>query len=80
MDPPFEEEVQGAYDKELEQLLKELIRVFSYDNIDKSSDTQKEKLIQRIIKLGGKDYMTEDLRRDIIKIEAEDKFLRQLGK
>ena len=71
-DPPFEEEEQGIDDKELEQLSEELIRVFSYDNIENSTDTQAETLIQRIIKIGGKDYTVEDHRRDILKIEAED--------
>ena len=34
------------------------------------------KLIQRIIKLGGSNYTCDDLRRDLISIEAEDKARR----
>lgn len=30
-------------------------------------------MIQKILKLGGEDYLAEDLRRDLIKMEIEDK-------
>lgn len=60
-------------DKDLDLLSKELIQVFSWDNIDDSSDVQKGELIQKILKLGGDNYLVEDLRRDLLKIEIEDK-------
>ena len=46
--------------------------MFSYDNIENSRDSQKRKLVQRIIKIGGEDYTVEDLGRDILLIEVED--------
>ena len=69
---PAKEEDIVTDDKELEQLSEDLIKVFSYENIDNSTDSQKRNLIQRIIRIGGKDYTAEDLRRDIILIDAED--------
>ena len=77
-DSPFGDEEQDTEDNELEQLSEDLIRVFSYDNIENSTNSQKEKLIQRIIKIGGKDYTAEDLRRDILKIEVEDNTWKQI--
>ena len=55
----------------LEQLSDELVQVFCFENIDKSSNAQKEDLIKRFLKLGGKNYTCEDLRKDILKIEQE---------
>ena len=72
MDHLPEMETPEAEDKELEQLSEELIQVFSFDSINSSIASQKEKLIQRIIRLGGRDYRAEDLRRDICNIEMED--------
>ena len=43
-------------DENLEQLTKELIHVFSYENLDKSSTAPKESLLKRVLKLGGDDY------------------------
>ena len=59
--------------KNLEQLSEELIKVFDFDNLDNSTSSQKERLIQKIIKLGGEDYTAEDLQRDLIKIQLEDR-------
>ena len=59
-------------DNNLEQLSKELIEVFNFDNLDKSTSSQKEKMVQKVIRLGGDNYTTEDLRRDILKIQMED--------
>ena len=59
-------------DNNLEQLSKELIEVFNFDNLDKSTSSQKEKMIQKVIRLGGDNYTAEDLRRDILKIQMED--------
>ena len=73
MDVAFPE----SQDKYLEQLSEELIQVFNYDNIHRSTTSQKEALVQKIIKLGGEDYIAEDLRRDILKIEMEDILLKQ---
>ena len=75
--PPFEQEDLNEDDNELEQLSEDLIKVFNFDSIENTSDDDKAKLIQKIIKLGGKDYTAEDLRRDIIRIEAEDEMWRQ---
>ena len=61
----------------LEQLSEELIKVFDFDNLDKSTFSQKERLIQKIIKLGGDDYTAEDLQRDMIKIQMEDSARKQ---
>lgn len=55
-------------DNSLEQLSEELIKVFHFDNLDKRITSQKERLIQKIIKLGGDEYTVEDLQRDMIKI------------
>ena len=79
-DSSFEEDEVEVDEEELEQLSEELIRVFNYEDIENNSNTEKEKLIQSIIKLGGKNYTVEDLRRDIIKIESEDKMKRMSGK
>ena len=75
--PPFEHEDLNEDDKELEKLSEELIKVFNFDSIENTSDTEKEKLIQKIIKIGGKDYTVEYLKRDIIKIEVGDEAWRQ---
>ena len=64
-------------DKCLEKLSEELIQVFNFDNIHRSTTSQKEALVQKIIKLGGEDYTAEDLRRDILRIEKEDNLLKQ---
>ena len=80
VDYMLEEKIPEADDNELEQLSEELIQVFSFDCINNSTASQKEKLIQRIIRLGGKDYIVEDLRRDILKIEMEEKSLDQYEK
>ena len=56
-----EAEVPENVYKQLEQLSEELVQIFNYDNIDNSTVHQKEELIQKIIKLGGKDYTAEDL-------------------
>ena len=77
---PFEEEESGADEEELEQLSEELNRVFNYEDFENSTNSQKEKLIQSIIKLGGKNYTVEDLRRDIIKINEEDKLRKESRK
>ena len=57
----------------LDSLSGELIQVFSFENLDKSIVAQKENLIQRVPKLGGDNYTCEDLKRDIINIESDDK-------
>ena len=59
-------------DESLEKLTDELVQVFCFENIDNSTKTQKEELIQRILKLRGKDYTIEDLRRDLVSLEMED--------
>ena len=64
-------------DRNLEELSEELIKVFDFDNLDKSTTSQKENLIQKIIKLGGNDYTAEDLQRDMIKIQMEDNERKQ---
>ena len=64
-------------DNSLEKLSEELIQFFNFNNLDSSTTSQKEKLVQKIIKLGGEDYTAEDLRRDILKIEMEDSLLMQ---
>ena len=56
----------------LDLLPNELVQVFSFENIDKSTEAQREELIQRILKLGGNNYTCEDLRRDLLNIEIED--------
>ena len=69
----------GVSDSEkinLEQLSEELIQVFYFENIDKSTDSQKEELIKKILKLGGKNYTCEDLRNDLLRIEQEDNSAR----
>ena len=58
--------------EDLEHLTKDLIQVFSPDNINESSIVQKENLLKRVLKLGGEEYSFEDLRRDIMSIELED--------
>ena len=62
-----------AQKENLERLVDELIQVFNHNNIDKISDVQKEELIQRVLKLGGDKYTFEDLRRDLLIIDDEDK-------
>ena len=57
-------------------LIDDLIQVFSFENIDKSTDTQKKELIQRILKLGINNYTCEDLWRDLLKIDYEDNDLK----
>lgn len=57
----------------LESLTEELIEVFIFENIDRSNDAQKENLIQRVLKLGGDNYTREDLKRDLLKIEGDDR-------
>ena len=54
--------------------------MFNYEDFENSTNSQKEKLIQSIIKLGGKNYTVEDLRRDIIKINEEDKLRKESQK
>ena len=44
----------------LEQLTQELIQVFNFENLDKSSANKIESLLQRVLKLGGDDYTYED--------------------
>ena len=56
----------------INQLTEELVQVFSPDNIDKTSESQKKELIQRVLKLGGENYSSENLRRDLLKIQMED--------
>lgn len=56
-----------------ELLIDELIQVFNLDNIDKTSDSQKEELMQRVLKLGGDNYTFKGLRRDLLTIDDEDK-------
>ena len=66
----------------INQLTEELIQVFSLDNIDKTSESQKKELIQRVLKLGGENYSSENLRRDLFKIQMEDMkttFINQSG-
>ena len=53
MDMIPEVEILNSEDKDLDQLTEELIQVFSLDNINHSTDSQKEALIQRILKLVG---------------------------
>jgi hypothetical protein len=77
-DAPKNEEMEIIIaDKEkketLERLTDELIQVFNFDNIDNSSDLQKEDLIHQVLKIGGDNYTFEDLRRDILLIKEEDK-------
>lgn len=62
----------------LEQLSKELIQVFNFDDLDNSTISQKEELIQRVIKLGGDDYTAEDLQMVIIAIQLEDSEMKKL--
>lgn len=62
----------------LESLTEELIQVFIFENIDKSSDSQKEDLMQQVLKLGGDNYTYEDLKRDFLIIEGEDKNSKSL--
>ena len=50
-----------AEKENLELLTDELIQVLNLDNIDKSSDEQKEELMQRVLKLGGDKYTFEDV-------------------
>ena len=66
----------SSRDENLEQLTDELVQVFSFQEINNSSEEQKTELIQRIIKLGGSNYTCDDLRRDLISIEAKDKARR----
>ena len=55
-----------------------MIQVFNFDDLDNSTISKKEELIQRIIKLGGDDYTAEDLQRDIIAIQLEDSEMKQV--
>ena len=66
----------------INQLTKELVQVFSPDNLDKTSESQKKELILRVLKLGGENYSSENLRRDLLKIQMEDMkatFIKQSG-
>ena len=65
-------------DEDLEQLTDEFVQVFCFKDIDNSTEAQKEELIQRILKLGGNNYSCEDLRRDLLCIEAEDNIMGQI--
>ena len=47
--------------------------MFNFENIDKSTEAQREDLIQRVLKLGGDNYTCENLKRDLLNIENEDK-------
>lgn len=73
----IEIELSEESDDNLDQLTDELVQVFSFEDINNSLEDQKEALIQRIIKLGGCNYTCDDLRRDLISIEVEDKAIRQ---
>lgn len=75
-----EVEILNPKDKDLDQLTEELIQVFSFNSINCNTNSQKEALIQRILKLGGKYYTNEDLIRDLLKIEMEDDLLRKTQK
>lgn len=57
---------------EIEPLIEELIQVFNPENINDSTTPQKEYLLNKVLKLGGKNYTYDDLRRDILSIEQED--------
>lgn len=61
----------------LEDLSKELIQIFDFDNLERSTTSQKEKLVQKVIKLGGEGYTAEDLKRDILNIQLEENDRRQ---
>ena len=76
-DSLLEEGTPITDNKELEHLADELNQVFSYDNINNNTVSQKENLIQKIIKLGGNGYTVEDLRKDILRIELEDSLMRK---
>lgn len=73
----METELYEESDENLHQLTDELVQVFSFEDINNSSKDQKVALIQRIINLGGWTYTCDDLRRDLISIEAKDKANRQ---
>ena len=47
--------------------------MFNFENINKSTEAQREDLIQKVLKLGGDNYTCEDLKRDLMNIENEDK-------
>ena len=50
-----------------------LIQVFDYDNLGKSSYSQKEDLIQRVLQLGRDNYTYEELKRDMLSFENAEK-------
>ena len=70
-------DISERKDKKLDQISEELIQVFDFDNLDSSTLSQKEELIQKIIKLGGENYTADDLRKDILIIEMEDRLRKQ---
>ena len=66
----------------INQLTKELIQVFCPDNLDKTSESHKKELVLRVLELGGENYTSENLRRDLLNIQMEDmktKFTKQAG-
>ena len=66
--------ILSEFEKEnLDLLSDELIKVFDYENVDKSSRSQKKDLIQWFLKIGGDQYTYEDLRRDLVSFEKGDK-------
>ena len=73
-------EAEEISNEHLEILTEAFIHIFSPENLDKSSLTQKEDLLKWLLKLGGEDYMIEKLREDIMNIEEEDCIQRQVSK
>lgn len=77
-DTIWEKELENMCTSKLEEenlylLTEELFQVFSFENIDKSTKAHKEDLIHKVLKLGGDNYTCEDLRKDLLNIENEDK-------
>ena len=66
----------------INQLTEDLVQAFCPDNLDKTSEAQKKELVLRILELGGENYTSENLRRDLLNIQMEDTkaaLVRQTG-
>ena len=75
--PLGEGSISKIEEDRLNLLTEQLVQVFSEENIEESTDAQKEELIKELLILGGNNYTYEDLRKDLLKIENEDNNQRQ---